>query len=81
MHLRVYGKGWPWTPLSFTMTHHALQFYAVMAVSRVVCPQGGCPVAVFYPFGHPMPYAYAIMNAPHPTLLPHSKSNLTLPRP
>jgi hypothetical protein len=29
-----------------------------MAVSGVVCPQGGQPAAVFYPFGHPMPYAH-----------------------
>jgi hypothetical protein len=29
-----------------------------MAVSEVACPQVGCPAAVFYPFGHPTPYAY-----------------------
>jgi hypothetical protein len=29
-----------------------------MAVSVVVRSQGGQPAAVFYPFGHPTPYAY-----------------------
>jgi hypothetical protein len=27
--------------------------------SGVACPQGGQTAAVFHPFGHPMPYAYA----------------------
>jgi hypothetical protein len=29
-----------------------------MAVSGVAHPQDGWPAAVFFPFGHPMPYAY-----------------------
>jgi hypothetical protein len=28
------------------------------ALSGVACPQGGRPAAIFYPFGHPTPYAY-----------------------
>jgi hypothetical protein len=28
-----------------------------MAVSGVAFPQGGRPASVFYPFGHPTPYA------------------------
>jgi hypothetical protein len=28
------------------------------AVSGVACSQGWWPAAVFYPFGHPTPYAY-----------------------
>jgi hypothetical protein len=31
------------------------------AVSGVAHPQGGLPVAVFYPFGHPIPYAYGCL--------------------
>jgi hypothetical protein len=30
-----------------------------MAVLGVARPQGGWTVAIFYPFGHPMPYVYA----------------------
>jgi hypothetical protein len=43
--------------LKFTRARHALPFYALRA-SGVVPLQGGRPGAVFYPFGHPMPYAY-----------------------
>jgi hypothetical protein len=28
------------------------------AISRVAHPQGWRPAAIFYPVGHPMPYAY-----------------------
>jgi hypothetical protein len=31
---------------------------ALRSVSGVTHPQGGQPAAVFYPFGHPTPYAY-----------------------
>jgi hypothetical protein len=31
-----------------------------MAVSEVARPQGKWPAAVFYPFGHPTPYADAL---------------------
>jgi hypothetical protein len=51
---------------------HAQPFYALQAghsyngftaVSGVACLQGKRPVAVFYPFGHPSPYAYvSILN-------------------
>jgi hypothetical protein len=30
----------------------------ILAILWVVCPQGGKPAAIFYPFGHPAPYAY-----------------------
>jgi hypothetical protein len=49
------------------MARHALPFYALRAghpwnghkaISGVARKQGGGPVAVYYPFGHPMPYAY-----------------------
>jgi hypothetical protein len=30
------------------------------AVSEIARPQGGWPAAVFYPFGHRTPYAYAV---------------------
>jgi hypothetical protein len=30
----------------------------VKAVAGVALPQGGRPAAVFYPLGHPTPYAY-----------------------
>jgi hypothetical protein len=29
-----------------------------MAAFVLACPQGWRPAAVFYPFGHPTPYAY-----------------------
>jgi uncharacterized protein YyaL (SSP411 family) len=33
----------------------------LMAVSGVARQQGGWPLAVFYPFGHPTPYACFFM--------------------
>jgi hypothetical protein len=32
-----------------------------MTVSGAACPQVGRPAAVFYPFGHPMLYAYGFL--------------------
>jgi hypothetical protein len=71
----AYGKMWPWTPLSFIHACHALPFYALRvghpcngltAVSGVVCQQGGRSAAVFYPLGHPTPYAYVRHHSPAP---------------
>jgi hypothetical protein len=43
-----------------TMPFYALRagqpLNGLMAVSRVVCPQGRRPAAVFYPLGYPSPY-------------------------
>jgi hypothetical protein len=50
--------------LKFHLGPPCLPFYALMninsltAVSRVARPQGRQLAAVFYPFGHPTPYAY-----------------------
>jgi hypothetical protein len=59
------GHGLP--KVSLGPARHALHFYALcsgllcnglMAVSGVAHLQGRRPAAVFYPFGHPTPYAY-----------------------
>jgi hypothetical protein len=44
-----------------------------MAILRVARPQGRRPEAIFYPFGHPTPYAYA-MGATAPMLTNTSES-------
>jgi hypothetical protein len=48
---------YPSTPCGWTTPEIAL-YYIVIAVSGVAHPQGGQPAAVFYPFGHPTPYAH-----------------------
>jgi hypothetical protein len=57
---------------SFTWARHAQPFYApraghpchsLMAVSGVTRLQGGRSAAVFYPLGHPTPYAYLFLSA------------------
>jgi hypothetical protein len=54
--------------LIFTRDCHALPFYALWAshpwkglktISGKARPHGGWPAAVFYPLGHPKPYAHA----------------------
>jgi hypothetical protein len=35
------------------------RLYGLMAFSGVALPQGRQPATVFYPLGHPTPYAYA----------------------
>jgi hypothetical protein len=42
-----YGKRWSWTPQCITMARHTLPVNALRA-------------AVFHPFWHPTPYAYAL---------------------
>jgi hypothetical protein len=46
-------------PQKWPYGHTALQSYGLMAVWGVAHLQGGRPSAVFYPLGHPTPYAYA----------------------
>jgi hypothetical protein len=62
----MYGRGWPWTLLSFAWARHAQLFYALWAghpcngltgVSRVACIRD----SNFYCLEHPMPYAFAFI--------------------
>jgi YD repeat-containing protein len=52
------GHGLPKVSLGLAMPYPFAPWGRATPQTGMAYPQGGQPAAVFYPFGHPLPYAY-----------------------